>query len=160
MRGRLPILLLTSFTCLSGFGEDAGQSLSVSFEPALATIPPRAADRPIQLPELIFSLQAKAQCGATESGASVSISVADSRISFVAADKDTVDQELRVPGKQLGPVVASAFCLEDVPASAQRVELKGALSAQLSLRCKSENSETISYSTVPLDVTLECLAAE
>jgi hypothetical protein len=160
MRGRFSFSILALFTCFSSYSDDARQSLSVLFEPAVAIIPPRTSNQPIQLPDLVFSLQAEAQCPTTDATASVSISIADSSISIVTTDNNAFAEQLNVPGKQLAPVVATDFCLEDKANVVQRLELKGTLSAQLSLRCQGENSETISYATTPLDVILECSAEQ
>lgn len=184
MRDRNILSLLAMLICSNAFGDDTDPKLSVQFATARATVAPRAPDKAVQFPDLTFTLHATASCPAAEVPASISISIADSRITIAPDDDGIFEEEIRVSAKQLGPVVAKDFCLlagtdelaNDEPAKAankendrnsgeasdeepdfsRQLEISGALSAQLSLRCKGENSESISYATAPLNVALVC----
>jgi hypothetical protein len=157
MHGRFLIAAIAAFVCSASFGDDASRALSVQFESAQAVVALRTANQPIQLPGLTFSLRVQAHCPAPETPASVSISIADSRITVAPDENGLIESEIHVSAKQLGPVLATDFCLDGDTDTTRPIELKGALSAQLSLRCKGENSESIRYATKLLNVALECM---
>ena len=152
------IALLTSSAAHS---DDADGQLDIEFDTATALISPRTSNRPINLPTLTFTLRAQARCPAAEAPESISISIADTRITIYpdneSATNDVVEKSIRVSQKQLGPVAVESFCLAQNSADVgQSLQLDGALSAQLSLRCVGENSESISYQTAALSVALLC----
>lgn len=192
MRGQNLYSMLAMLVCSSAFGDDTDPKLSVQFATAQATIAPRAPDKPVQFPDMTFTLHATASCPPAQLPASVSISIADSRITIAPDDNGRFEEEIRVSAQQLAPVIATDFCLideiddeidgaiddlanqesgnvsEQVTGAAPdeetgdnpQMEIRGALSAQLSLRCKGENSESISYTTAPLNVALLCETPE
>jgi hypothetical protein len=158
MRGPLLISLSAILVCSTSLSDEAGQRLSVEFETAIANIAPRATDQPVHFPDLTFALRGETHCHAPDSTASVSVSIADSRLT-IAPDPDRqglIEETMRVPHKQLGPIVVDNFCLAGESESVQYLELEGALSAHLSLRCSSENQNSISYLTSALNVTIQC----
>ena len=139
--------------------------LRVKFETPVASILPRTTDRPIKLPSLTYVLRAEASCPEPQTAESVSISIADTRITISPGESEAVEETIRVSNKQLGPVAVEDFCLansdSDPDSDAQDLlQIEGALTAHMSLRCIGENSETISYSTAALNVTLSCAVPE
>lgn len=158
MRGPLTIFFSILLVCASSFGDDAEKMLSFEFETAIANIAPRATGEPVQFPNLDFVLRAETRCPAPESTASVSVSIADSRLTITpAADQQgLIEETISVSRKQLGPIAVDDFCLADDAESLQYLELEGALSAHLSLRCRGENHDSISYATSALKVAVQC----
>ena len=150
------IALLISSTSHS---EDADGQLDIEFDTATAIVSPRTSNRPINLPTLTFTFRAQAQCPAAEAPESISVSIADTRITIYpdSDSNDVIEKSIRVSQKQLGPVAVANFCLAENDADVgELLELDDALSAQLSLRCVGENSESISYQTAALSVSLLC----
>lgn len=156
MRGSLCVCFSLLLIGANSFGDDDVQMLAVEFETAVASIPPRESDGPIQLPGLTFGVRAQTLCPSSEIPTSFSVSIADSRKTIAPDDDLAIEDEIYVSAEQLGPVVVSNFCLEGESDSMQQLQLEGALSAHLSLRCKGENSESIDYATTPLNVMLNC----
>ena len=158
------VLLLTPLIVTPVVGSETGE-LRVEFETPVASITPRTTDRPINLPSLTYVVRAEASCPDTQTAESVSISIADTRITVSPVEAEAVEETIRVSNKQLGPVAVEGFCLaasdSDTGSDTQDLlNIDGALTAHLSLRCVGENSETISYSTTPLNVTLSCDSPE
>lgn len=147
---------------------ETGQ-LRVEFETPVASVTPRTTDRPIILPSLTYVLRAEANCPQLQTAESVSISIADTRITISPSESkseaESVEETIRISNKQLGPIGVGSFCRADSdsdadPDTRNLLQIEGALTAHMSLRCVGENSETISYSTAPLGVTLQCDAAK
>ena len=156
MRGQLFFAATAVLAGSSAFGEDNHPTLTIQFNAAPAVIAPRPSNAPIQLPNLTFAVQAQAYCPTAENAASVAVSIADTRITITPESNDLIEVEIQVPAKQLGPVVATDFCLDGETDDGKQLELEGALSAQISLRCKTGNGDTISYRTAPLNIALQC----
>ena len=161
MRGPFPFIALAVLACVDTYGEDANSQLTAVFTAAIAEIAPRVSARPIQLPSLTFTVNIEARCAAANAGGTVSVSIADTQIrAQIVADEPT-QQSIQVPEKQLGPISVDDFCvLGDALDAAQQLLLSDVLSAQVSLRCVGENQESITYSTVPLEVSLQCVVPE
>ena len=157
MRSFFFFAALAVLICADSRGESADSELSVEFDAAVARIALRSSSRPIRLPSLTFAVRIKASCAATLAAKSISISIADTRISVQVDESGVIEKSIRVPKKQLGPIAVSDFCIagED-PGSAQELNLRDALSAQLSLHCSGENQESMIYETVALEVALQC----
>ena len=138
-------------------GESADGELLLEFDAAVAKIALRSSDRPIQLPDLTFVVRIEASCPIALQTKSISISIADTRINVRADDTGVIEKSIRVPKKQLGPIAVNDFCIagED-DSSAQELNLRDALSAQVSLHCSGENQESMTYETVALEVALQC----
>jgi hypothetical protein len=161
MRGPFSFIAFAVLACADAYGEDANSQLTAVFAAALAEIAPRSSAQPIQLPSLTFTANIEARCPAESAAATISISIADTQVRTPLAADGPTQQSIQVPDKQLGPILADDFCIVGAtPDSAQQLQLRDALSAQVSLRCVSENQESITYSTVPLEVSLQCVVPE
>lgn len=137
--------------------EGVDSELLVEFDAAVAKIALRSSSRPIRLPNLTFAMRIKASCPAALETESISISIADTRISVEPEDSGVIERSIRVPRKQIGPIVVNDFCIAgDDTDSERELRLRDALSAQLSLHCSGDNRESITYETVALEVALQC----
>lgn len=135
----------------------ADDRLEIEFDTAVAKIAPRSSARPIRLPDLTFTLTARSFCPAPQVAESISVSIADTRVTVEPTDEDIVEESIQVSRKQLGPVAVDDFCLgEDTNDVQESLHIGDALTAQLSLRCAGENSESISYKSAVLSVALLC----
>lgn len=144
---------------------DNGARLDVEFDTPVASIAPRTATRLVNLPSLTFVVRAAASCPEAQSAESISISIADTRISVQPNSDEVVEQTIRVSGKQLGPVAVEEFCLaaelkDERQDTAEPLVTNDALTAQMSLRCVGENAESIQYDTAVLSVALQCARPE
>ncbi len=158
MRGSLLISFCLLLLCANSLAEEAENVLSFEFDTPVASITPRASNRPVQFPNLALVLRAETRCPVSDSIATVSVSIADSQLT-IAPDTDEqgrIEETINVSHKQLGPIVVDNFCLAESTESLQFLELEGALSAHLSLRCRGENHDSISYATTALNVAIEC----
>jgi hypothetical protein len=157
MRGLFIYAALAVLISTDSRGEDADSRLSAEFDVAVAKIALRSSSRPIRLPSLTFAVRIEASCSTPLEAKSISISIADTRINVRPGDNGLIERTIRVPTKQLGPIAVNDFCIagDDVN-SRQQLQVRDALSAQLSLRCSSEKQESITYETVALEVALHC----
>ena len=138
-------------------GEDANGAMSVAFDAATASIALRPSNRPIQLPSLTFAVRIEASCPTALEAKSVSISIADTRVNAQPDDAGVIEQSIRVPKKQLGPIAVNDFCIaSDDADSAHELRVNDALSAQLSLHCSGDSRESMTYESVALEVALQC----
>ena len=161
MRGPFIFAALAVLISTDSRGEDADSRLSVEFDVAVAKIALRSSSRPIQLPSLTFAVRIKASCSTPLEAKSISISIADTRINVRPDDTGLIEKTIRVPTKQLGPIAVNDFCIAgDDVSPEQQLQLRDALSAQVSLRCSSDNRESMTYETVALEVALQCDIAE
>jgi hypothetical protein len=158
LTGLLAIVLLIDST--TGVA-NSDEHLEVEFDTAVAKIAPRSSAKPINLPNLTFSLKARAFCPAPQAAESVSISIADTQITIRPVNEDAIEESIQVSRKQLGPVAVEDFCLGEETNDAQELlQIDDALTAQLSLRCAGENSESISYKSAALSIALLCEVPE
>lgn len=161
MRYLTVIVFTAVLLSLTAFSDDADGQLDFEFDTAVAAIAPRSTSKPISLPTLTFALRAEARCPALLAPESVSISIADTRITIKPETDGALEKSIRVAEKQLGPLAVEDFCLADNAADAgESLQVDDALSAQLSLRCVGEDRESISYQTAALSVTLQCETTE
>lgn len=117
-----------------------------------------AGSKNLQLPSLDFRINVEARCPDGKVAESLSISVADSRITLrrdEIADTNNHTVDLTIPASQVAPLSVENFCLAEDGGS-QELLVEDAFSAHLSLRCSSEDGESIVYATRPLPVTLVC----
>ena len=156
------LLALLSAVAVSAADPEAVHSLAISADvPVVAVAPRRAGRFATHLPSLTYALTLTVGCAEDWRPHSVSISVADSKVSF-AADKlqgtGAVEFELRIPSSQIAPVRIENFCVavETGVSQQETLTISDVLSAQGSLRCATDSAQTIRYVTRPLDVTLEC----
>jgi hypothetical protein len=91
---------------------------------------------------------------------SVSISVTDTRRTLgpdLFMDTGATEQRISIPQAQLAPLTIENFCLGDgATGDAPHLHVADVMSAQLSLRCGSENRQSIIYQAVPLAIALQC----
>lgn len=161
-RRTLLILALAASGSLAG---DAAGRLSVSIDPARVEIDQQAMGRQlIRLPALEFALKIEADCGGSQDAASVSISIADTRLTIhreTLVEKAVIEKTVRVPQQQVPPMGIQDFCVADAEmsneAGSPNLLINDALSAQLSLRCiNDDQQQTVLYRTVPLAIDLSC----
>ena len=113
----------------------------------------------VQLPTLEFSLHLQPQCPISSETAAVSISIADAHVALTLTVPDAaeaVETALTLPRQQTGRVRVDGFCRTEQADAARELLIEGIFSARVSLRCSANDSDSISYSTLPLDVILEC----
>ncbi|MFQ5547925.1 MAG: hypothetical protein ACE5FV_06525 [Woeseia sp.] len=135
--------------------------------PTVPVQPRRAGRVAFRLPTLTYALTLTSYCDENWQPASVSINVADSRMSIDAEQlrsHEAIDVQLRIPSNQIAPLRIERFCVEEdmdgIRPDDRFVTIPAALSAQASLLCVLESERSITYVTKPLDVTLECQAPE
>ena len=157
------LTLCTALLLLAAINSRADSTLSqltVSAEPALAEIDPRPpGPRIIRLPDMTFSLHVGAQCGVNMRAESASISISDTRISLQPEQlgDPAASLTISVPQKQLAPLTIENFCLnDDTAGEIDDLHIADALSAQVSLRCASDNQHSIIYRVAPLGIALHC----
>jgi hypothetical protein len=138
------------------------EHLLVDAQAAVVELDAVADDRQlIRLPNLQFELSLKPMCGAAGHVESISVSAADTRQNYDLDDineQSVVDVALSIPSQQLGPLRIGDFCRTTTANSAADMELtiRGALTAHLSLRCLSDEEQSMIYVSQALDVILRC----
>jgi hypothetical protein len=174
----LPVL----YVCAAGADDSGLHTLAVAAEVAAVAVPPQPAERHFfELPALDYVFRVEARCHSDWKPESLSLNVADTRVTRTAADlENSANQELelKVPSKQLAPVPMRDFCviepvLEGSALEAKTAEPDGiarpapgrmtvgaALSVQASLRCSLGDEQRMIYVSEPLDVTLTCALPE
>jgi hypothetical protein len=158
MRGLIFFAVIAVLSGVESRGDAADSQLVVDFDAAIIKIAPRAAGRRlVRLPSLTFALRVQAQCAGDLDPHSVSISIADTRITLRPENAKTIEKTIRVPQRQLGPVAIESFCVSGETENPQPLlQVHDALSAQVSLHCVGENRESITYQTVALELALQC----
>ena len=145
---------------------DEAPRFDVEFDIPVASILPRNSEGLINLPSITYVVRATASCPELQSAKSISISIADTRVSVELVEDETVETTIRVSNKQLGPVSAKNFCLANTETDAdgagvtESIQIDNALSAQMSLRCVGEQDESIRYESAVLSVALQCGSPE
>ena len=162
-----PILAVAA--TMAGAETEPVHDIGIAADVPTVTVMARAPSRTsVRLPSLTYALTLTIDCAASWQPDSVSVSVADSRASFVTEQLQTGGKlilELRIPANQLAPLRIEEFCIDDGNsdsgvADRDTITVPGVVSAQASLRCATESEQSIKYVTVPLDVVLECAATE
>lgn len=136
--------------------------------PAVEVEPRQPGRVMMQLPSLTFAMTVTVECETNWQPDSVSISVADTRVTLTAEQLRPSREfalELRIPSNQLSPLHVEHFCIasdHDEPATSDRnsIRISGVVSAQASLRCAADSAKSITYVTKPLDILLECAGPE
>ncbi len=162
---------------LASSAEAPLHSLTVSVDTPLVKVAPRAAGRSLySLPRLDYQFLLQPDCGAEWLPAGLSVSIADSRVTFAGERLSNalpaIETGISVPAAQLSPLPLSGFCeiAEDSTDLALAspepgpVRLNGtgsltiaaALSAQAALICSADQQEHITYVSTALAVTLVC----
>ncbi|MEJ2129048.1 MAG: hypothetical protein P8X81_09390 [Woeseiaceae bacterium] len=144
---------------------EPGARLGIEAEPAVAKIRPFAEGRRlVHLPALEYQLNLDTHCGESAFVQSVSISVNDTQITLNSDHVANVAGEpvgFTIPARQVAPVAIDGFCVEEDSDSQQAgLLIRDTVTVHLSLRCKNETREWITYASRGLDVTLLCDVAE
>ena len=133
--------------------------LEVDSDPAVVEIPRQDTGRRlIRLPALDFPFRIDAYCGRGGELQSLSISVADTRQTIASEDSpadDVFATTVSVSPRQIAPVAVEEFCVAGEPAG-ESLLLHTALTAQISLRCASEESQSVVFAAEALDIKLVC----
>lgn len=137
--------------------------LKVESDPATVNIARQEDGRQlVRLPKLEFPLRVNAHCGRGGELQSLSISVADTRQTIAGEDypaNEVLATTVTVSPRQIAPIAVEEFCVVGEPAGASRL-LETALTAQISLRCALDESQSVVFAAEPLDVRLVCNDAE
>ncbi len=133
--------------------------LEVDAGPALVSIKPLPVGRKlVRLGTLNYKIQVNAHCGGAYLAESVSISIADTRKTLLAEELEESSElvtNITIPARQVAPLPVDGFC--SATNTVQRELLvHDVVTAHLSLRCTSEQGESITYATRPLAVTIRC----
>lgn len=118
----------------------------------------------MRLPALEFNIVADAQCPNGLARESLSLSIADTRVTNRINDEagPRLEFSVMVPAAQIGPVAVDQFCTAEGAAAGVRRTLRipSVLSAQAALLCVSEDDSKMTYASQPLDVLLHCEGSE
>jgi hypothetical protein len=141
--------------------------LEVSASTPEVTISTRPAGRNfIHLPALEYHFQVAARCHVAMNPTSVSLSIADTRVTVpadVLATGSALQLSVSIPATQIGPVAVAGFCVNDaakaIPGARSTVRIAAVLSAQAAMLCIDETSNHITYVSEPLDIILHCESA-
>ncbi len=143
--------------------------INITADVPTVTVSPRQAGRTtMRLPGLTYEISVTVNCETNWQPDSVSISVADSRASISAEELQASKElslQLRIPSNQIAPLRVEHFCVDggaDDPdaVSTNSIKIPGVVSAQASLRCSTESTNSMMYVSKPLDVLLECTVPE
>lgn len=175
MRNRMfPIALL--LVPLASDAEAPLHALTVTVDTPMVKVAPRAAGRSLfSLPRLDYQFQFQAGCEAAWQPAGLSVSIADSRVTFdrerLTKAMPAIEAGISVPAAQLSPLPLSGFCeiADDADSALNNPEsrpislngtdtltIAAALSANAALICSSDQQEQITYVSTALAVTLVC----
>lgn len=173
------LLLLTLPVSVAGRADGVQHVLSVEAGIPAVSITPQPPQRfLVELPTLEYEFHIEARCHNDWEPESLSVNVADSRVSkSAAALEEGPDQQvlLKIPAKQIAPLAMRSFCVIDdavegsieaqgepsaqpdpSPRPPSRLTVSAAMSAHASLRCRRGDEQKTVYVTRPLDVTLTC----
>ena len=135
--------------------------LIVQTDPAVVSISPIAEERNLlSLPDLEFPFRIIARCRSNRQPDSISISIADTRVSFdrEALSADAVlEISIGVSSRQVAPVAVDGFCSTG-SRQVNQLQLPTALTAQVSLRCTRGEEQSIAFRARALDVLVNCEA--
>lgn len=133
--------------------------LIIETSPATASVVPLDGDRKLlRLPDLEFPVRVVARCSAGRTPESISISIADTRVSFgreALSDDAVLETSVRVSARQMAPVAVDGFCTSE-SGSSEPLLLSTALTAQISLRCVRDDEQSIAFRARTLDVLVNC----
>ena len=151
------ILLLAIFASAIVAADET--SLVVSSSTPDVNIKTRPSDRySIRLPGLLYEFQLELGCEAGYKPDSVLLSIADTKKRFAVNEMPLdsgADFSMKVPASQIAPLSVEGFCLAS-ESGADRVTVRGILSAQASLLCSGDEDQQLMYASQSLDVTLNC----
>ena len=162
MRALLFLLPALAVAADTQDGPPVAGHLRAAAEPARVVFEPVADElQYLKLPDLEFALSIEPRCAPGTRFRSVLVTVADTRLWLERddlGDAAALHTSLRVPRLQAGQLRADGFCRTGDDDGGARREVGDAFTARLSLRCGDEDRESVAYSTLPLDIVLECRA--
>ena len=136
----------------------ADSELVVAAKETLVMVEPRAARlKLVNLPALEFGLRAAYRCKGEP--VSLTLSISDT---FTSLDAEALQEQraaeatLRVPARQIAMAASSNFCVAGDAESAAELLVDGFATAHASLRCISEERESMHHASAPLRVRLSC----
>ena len=139
---------------------EQGDAPVTQLQPAEVSIDPiQDGRRLIRLPSVEFTLQLTPACAPERAFQSLSISIADTRRTFGAADfsaNEFIETRMRVPGRQIGPLAVDDFCVASAEYPTATLTVGDAFTASVSVRCGNEALQSVAYDTLALDVLLVC----
>ncbi|MDH3439810.1 MAG: hypothetical protein OEM63_03585 [Gammaproteobacteria bacterium] len=165
VKNRLALLVIAPIAALSCALMAWSGELGLTANAPEVSIPTRPDGRNfMRLPELEYNIVADMLCPDGLARESLSLSIADTRVTR-AIDAETgsrLELSVRVPAAQIGPVAVNQFCTaENVAAGGRRtLRIPSVLSAQAALLCVSETGREMTYASAPLDVMLLCESAD
>lgn len=113
----------------------------------------------VNLPALDIAVVAEFNCAAGVAAESITVSVADTHIRFSSEeinDATSINATLRLPADQIAPISIQDFCVTDVASEIEDLLIPGVASAQVSLRCGSEDESSIHFASIALPLRLHC----
>ena len=146
-------------------GESIGR-LTGRAEPVLVEITPSSTSRRyVVTQDLEFKLIIQSSCPAGMRIGSVSVTTADTSRTFSDSEFDErsqIETTLIVPRRQVATIAIDNYCREDETADNVQDDLQidAAYTATLSLRCVSDEEQSIVYQAQPLDIILSCVSGD
>lgn len=144
--------------------------LGIAVDTPAVTVGPWAAGRTlVSLPTLEFNFRLEPLCADGWQPRSLSLSVADSRLTLAPTGapgaSDTLEASLTVPAAQLAPLPVAGFCESpteggEPQSGVAELTIDAAVSAQASLLCSNGDAERLTFVARPLAVTLVCGAGD
>jgi hypothetical protein len=157
---RVPILLAACL-CLTTELFAADDALTLHAKETSAQLAPREqGPQQVSLPSLEFSLLATIACPSGTNVESVTVSIADTHKRFgpdEIPDKSALDARISVPANQIAPVTVSDFCVSEEPGDKNGLLVPGVATAQVSMRCRSENELSVYFNSAVLPIRLHCV---
>ena len=160
---RMLIICLAAATAVAAGEEQEaihGRLLARASAATVSITPSPEGHRFVQLPTLEFALSIEPLCAAAGAARSISVSVADTRLSLDSrdiGDQPVIKTSLALPRRQTGPLRVDGFCRDEDAADTTHVlHIDDVYTARLSLTCASDEATAIVYATLPLDVRLTC----
>jgi len=166
MRSLSILLLIAAAFVANPALSDTSTGISVTAQAAVVSVEPLPEGRRlIPLPTLEFALIVKPQCAPDMQVDSISISVADTRTTLGASEiggQTDVVTSIAIPRRQVSPLAVEGFCRlnQDDDLNPSDLLVKGALTANVSMRCADDSKQTIVYTSQALDLSLHCASEE
>lgn len=151
----VPVAAL-ALTAIAGAGE-----LGVSASTPEVSISTRPAGRSfLRLPSLQYEFVLETDCPSGLQAESLSLSIADTRISnTISTDSSSrIELSVNVPATQIGPIAVDQFCSDSSAADGgpHTLQIASVLSAQAALLCAGDSGSEMTYESKSLDVLLRC----
>ena len=152
------ISLLLLCGAVAGADDTTGR-LRASAEPVRFDLAPLAAGtRFIVPPALTVEFSIEATCETAADAQSLSLSIADTQLLLGPAELTAQGPvRLELPAGQLAPLRVDGFCrLDDDDADSGEKLIEDAYTARVSLRCTAGETQSIVYTTLPVDLRIQC----